>query len=77
MIVLPMQIGKHVWAAYGGKFEWALVLSGCPTRRSDLEYLRGTLALAIEVIELGMLAEESRFTGFDDIAWPPKQKDAK
>ena len=66
MIALPMRDGKYVWAAYGGAFEWALVLCSCPNR-NNFEFLRGTLHLAIEVIERGMISAENRFTGFDNV----------
>ena len=66
MIQIPMRDGKYTWAAYGGKFEWALVLGSCPPRH-EFEFLKGTLMLALEVIEQGMIEAENRCTGFDDI----------
>lgn len=66
MIQIPMRANKYEWAARGGEFEWALVLGSCPDRH-EFEYLRSTLTFALDVIERGMIAAESRFSGFDGI----------
>lgn len=62
---------KYVWAATGGPFEWKLALGSIPAAK-DFEFLKGTIELAMRVIEEAMKEGRDRFTGFDDISGSEK-----
>jgi len=56
--------GPWEWAARGGTFEFSVVVRGLATKR-DVEFFRGTIALACEVLD--RVAEHQRFSGFDNV----------